>query len=458
MHLKQQWEFTVTCRFFVIFYCITIAKAMCIVGVFSIYSIYLYTSVFFVYSRFVFDLFDFAPFFRIRFPVNYTFDSSVGAIFISVVFLSHYIIDTVYFYCLSSKKSWIRHGCNESFKHYPQIQLCGICVMIISFPAIIYKLYLQIVFVQIYGYLSVFNGDLAKMPLPFWTNGSGTMFLIGYIMVLFSYPLKRMFIISSMFYLFYSLTGSLRGSRSQFLTEIIAVIYFYTKFYHKKLSFKTISLLFVFVVIFSIAIANYTRGSSELTSVSALLNEFFYSQGHTIGVPLTIIESQGVIPYRRFPFIFSELLDPFFKIIYPTSGQTQIMLEKYNMIGAVVIYRLSPRAYYNGNGLGASIIAEMYDCGGFMGIIIWSIILGSIIYNIDNHSEKKNVNIPLLWFLVKTIIYLPRGDLFSFVRGTLPIIAVVALWLCLNIYPRKVVRNRTGIYISKWYLNRRAKI
>jgi oligosaccharide repeat unit polymerase len=439
--------------FFVVFYCLTVVKAMFLFGVFSLYSIYLYTSAFFVYSRFIFDLFDFASFLRIRFPVSYTFDNSVGMIFISIIFLSHYIIDIIYTRCFYSKKEIeFRSSDNELFKHYPQIQSCGICVMFISFPAIMYKLYLQMAFVQAHGYLSVFNGELAKMPLPFWTSGSGTLFLIGYIMVLFSYPSKRTFVFSSIIFLFYSLTGSLRGSRSQFLTEVIATLYFYIKFYRKKVSLKTVLLLFAFVVIFSIAVSNYTRGKSELTSTSALLREFFYAQGHTIGVPLTIIESQSEIVYRRFPFILTELLDPFFKIMYPTSGQTRVILEKYNMIGAVVIYKLSPRAYYNGNGLGASIIAEMYDFGGFIGIILWSIIFGLMTYNIDNHFGNKNVNIPLLWFVVKTIIYSPRGDFFFFVRGALPIIIIVAFWLYLNIYPQRAIRNQEGVYVSKWHM------
>ena len=42
------------------------------------------------------------------------------------------------------------------------------------------------------------------------------------------------------------------------------------------------------------------------------------------------------------------------------------------------MYNLSPSTYLKGGGLGGAFLGEAYDCGGFFGIIFWSIVISFV--------------------------------------------------------------------------------
>ncbi|AEF85048.1 putative membrane protein [Treponema primitia ZAS-2] len=409
-------NFTPIIMAFLFFYFITLIKAIYIFGIFSLYPIYLYTSFFFVYTRLYFHVIGYRSFLDSNTVVGrHIFNNSVGIIFICIIFLSHYIIDI--FYTCSFRKINIK---NELI-YLPKIESCGLFLMILFSPAIIYKLYLQFLYVSENGYVSMYLYGFKNISYPFWTKGSGTFFLLGYLLILFSYPAKKIFIFASIIYFIYALTGSLKGSRGTLLVPLVAIIFFYYKLYHSKISFKMIMVVLIFFVLFSIGLGKY-RGSYGKNKINAsiqygMINSFFYGQGSTIDVPLGLIsESKRIEKYRHFPFIFSALLKPIFFQLYPDNGSERLMitLEKYNNMPAIVTYILSPKIYLTGQGLGGSVIAEMYDCGKFVGIIAWSLILGFIIKIVDKILVLRNRYIPFCWFLVNSVIGMPRDYFFSF--------------------------------------------
>jgi hypothetical protein len=408
---------------FLFFYMFTTLKAIYYYGVLSLYPIYLYTAFFFIYSRFYFHLTGYESFLTINFPVTHYFSDKVGVIFISAVFISHYIMDCViYFRPLTT-------GNSNKIRPSPLIGQWGTGFMLFAFPVAVYKLYLGLLYVKQYGYLAIYSGQYPEINMPIWTRGSGTIFLIGYLMVLCSYPPRKKYILASVFFLVYLLIGSLRGGRGEFITYIVAIIYIYHKFYHKKISlYKTIT-VFLFIIAFSIMIgtSRETRwDNGSVMRAGDLLIQFFYGQGTSIGSPLTAIEASGQFENHSFPFIFSPLVYPFLSILYPNKGQTQILLEKYNDLGSISTHYLSPAAYFYGYGIGRTFIAEMYDFGGFLGIVFWSIMLALLILKTEKNFLRNRWCIIFYFGVIKTIIYLPRNVFFVFTQ-MLPYLVVIIL-------------------------------
>lgn len=424
--------------FFIFFYAVSIIKAIYFFGSLSIYSIYLYTSFFFVYSRLFFDIIGYRSFLVIGFPKEYSFSERTGSIFIISSFVSFFVIDIIY----SSKSSPGGVYANNLIK-LPSLRNAGIALMCIAFPALLYKLYLQLLFVKANGYLSIYNGELDKLALPAWSRGTGTLFVIGYMLFLASYPPHGYFLIVSAVYLFNALFGSLKGTRSGFLIELIAVIYFYTKFYNKKIKIGRMFFLFGGIILFSV-ILGYSRANMKFSaSAGDVLKGFFYGQGNTIGVPLYLMEAGNRIKYKRFPFIFTSVLEPAFNIIYKDSPTRQIKLEKYSSLPVIATHAISPSMYYAGNGLGGSVLAEMYDFGGIIGVIIWSSLLAVLMLQLEKSMFRKNLYIPFCFFFMSTLIYLPRYHFFGFVEK---LHHLILFWLLLALlvflsYPKKIIRR-----------------
>jgi oligosaccharide repeat unit polymerase len=398
---------------FLLFYCITVVKSIYLFGFLSLYSIYLYAGAFFIYSRFFFDLIGYKSFLYVSiFGVVRNFKNNTGFILICICFLSHYVMDMIYIFSVFRKRRIIKE-----IKHNNIVQSIGLVVMFVVFPVILYKFYIQFMYIRSHGYEVLYNGNmLENVSMPVWTFGSVSLFTFGYLLVLVSRPSKRFFLLSSVLYLGAMLFDSLKGQRSVFLTSVITVIFFYRKLYPgKKISLKLIVSLFLLLVSFSVFITTL-RSNTKLSrmDVKTLVFGLFYSQGVSIVLPLIIIEDGDTLKYHSYPFIFSPLFYRYYQTVYPTTAwQSVIKLKRYNGLHDIASYKWTPKGYLNGNGLGSAFLAEMYDCGGILGIIFWSAVAALVFNFIERFLLKNIVCVVMFWFLIKSITYLPRNRFFG---------------------------------------------
>jgi hypothetical protein len=193
-------NFTPIIMAFVFFYCITLIKAVFLFGYLSLYTLFLATNIFFIYGKLIVHLIGRESFLRFTWPVIFTVSEKTGLTFICIAFLSHYIMDIVFVKNYRPAKNML--------VHYPKMGRFGLVMMLCAFPFILLKLMLIYRFVRENGYLSIYNGELSELTFPFWMSGSGTLFILGYFFVLFSYPDKKVYIISSSLFLIYSLADS----------------------------------------------------------------------------------------------------------------------------------------------------------------------------------------------------------------------------------------------------------
>jgi hypothetical protein len=197
-----------------------------------------------------------------------------------------------------------------------------------------------------------------------------------------------------------------------------------------------------FAAILGISIyLGHVRQETKNTIIGDIVIQSFYGQTHTMVLPLTIIEMSDKLRHHPYPFIFSPLFEPFLRIIFPyDKPDSPILEEKYNSLAVVASNYYYSNAFTTGASLGGSFLAEMYDCGWAVGVIIWSIILAWVMSSIEKNFLRKNIYIPLLWVLVFDIVYLSRSIFFGFILEMMYIVFAMILLVFINVifYPKKI--------------------
>jgi len=415
-----------------IVYLITLIRSILNNDLLSLYSIYLYTSGVFIYSRVFLDVIGNKPFLNVTFPINFVFSNLTGLIFLYISIL-HIVLTDIGFnlhkYHITNKYSKII----KIIKTKYNIQNISFILMIINFPSILYKMYIQFIYIRNNGYLSIFLGELINIDYPFWTKGSGTLFLLAFLLLLISHPEKHIFKYSSILFGCYLFLSALKGQRGILLVGIISLLYLYNRLYNIKIKYFEIFIIGMLFIIYSQFMSSYrTKEAFYKPRYTEILSDFIYSQGTSIVVPLSIIENKNKYVYRKYPYLFSPIFSYFEKYTHPTSGQTTIRLINYNNISDATQFLFSSSNYYAGNGTGASGLAEFYDFYGFSGIFILSFLLGYILSNTEYLILSNSLAIPFHWFFINSLIYLPRNRFFSFFDNLIFVVFSVFLYFLLK--------------------------
>lgn len=399
---------------FLIAYGVTVIFTIAYFGGLSIYAIFLYTSAFFIYDCFVFTIFSDKNFLIQHFPKNYAFDAEVGFTFLVASFLCIYTMHITYCFV---KKRKVRKFCTEA--KTIAIQKIGKGLMFIAIVPVFTKLIIQIKYVVANGYLSIFTGALAELRYPFWTTGAFSIFNTGYYLFLAGNPTRKGFFRWSVLFFAVAISISLKGQRGPVLAVLVFLAYWYTKKYEIKIKPRYILYLAVFILFVVIGMGQIRNGYGSKKKINSklqtltLASDALYSQTNSKAVPMLVI--RGDLKWHRYPFIFSPIMYRVNTLLHPTAGQTEDYLQYYNDISSVTMANISKSAYARGSGYGGAFLAESYDCGKFIGVIGWSLLLALFMAFCDFSDLKLSAKlIVIIAFILKDIATLPRGRMFGF--------------------------------------------
>jgi len=430
---------------FLFIYIFTVLFVIRYYGCMSLYAIFLYTSTFFVYDCFWFSLFDENKNFLLQtFPTRYYFSKETGIKFIIASELLTYVMHITY--CLVNKKRFQK---KQKIIYEMQYEKVGITIMLIFFIPSIVKLYIQLRYITQNGYLAIFLGELADIKYPFWTSGANLLFVSGFCLFITANPSKRKFFVFSILLFFLLALDGAKGQRGAVLEPLVGLLYWYFKKYNIRVKIRTLFILFVFVVGITYLIGNlrnlYGNNRNATTSSIQIRNvvaNVLYSQTTSRAVPMQIIE--GDLPFHKYPFILSPFFTYLNLIMYPSKGQDVVSVKKYNDISKIVMYSVSPKAYFDGFGYGGAFIAEAYDCGGFGGIVFWGVILSFFLVFCDfSNLNIMNKYIPFVFLIILNFAMLPRNRLFTFIDTHLVKIAI--LLFILPIIKSKKIWSLTNV-------------
>lgn len=430
---------------FLLFYFNIVVSSIKNNGGLSLYSFYLYTSFFFIYSKIFFSVIGYTSFLVDDWPVYYKYSKDSGLILLIISFISQFVLH-IYMTVRTSNKKTVNEM--NKLSHNEKLQNVALFFFCLSFPFILVKEIVAFEYLKNFGYLFLYSGKFS-IDYPVWTKGSGTIFYLSFLFLLVSRPSKMIFKITSSFFIGYLFIDALKGGRASFVCGAASILYFYNKFYPREIKIR--QLFLVFALLMSVALfigqTRDTRNTTNIQIDAKTIVNFFNSQNVSIAVPLSVIEwKEKIKEYKHYPFIFTELFTPIYNLKYTDMSTPNIeRIKSKNEMEGIVSYIYSSKMYLKGWGLGAAFLAEAYDFCGLIGIVFWSFVLGFVIQTTEQKITQKNTYIFIAWFVVNSILFLPRGHFFAFVTSAYKY-CIFAVFICTLIgiffYPKKIQLNK----------------
>jgi len=420
---------------FLLWYVIITINSIKKYGFFSVYSLFLLFSAFFIYDSLFFDLINYGiydEFTVTYFPKKHCFNFDTGVLFLIYSSFFLFILDCTYYFFVNKKSIFPIHEKNLLENRRQQVGKIAFGILLITFPIVLYRALVISLYILQKGYLVVILEGIDESVFPSWTNGVSGIFLIAFYVVIICNPSRKIFLYSCIFYCINVFVKGLGGNRGAFLYDFFTIIVLYLSLYKtKKVNVRTILLLFIFCFSFAFLIGETREDTSENKEVvlrENFLFDFIAGQTNTRAIPFVIIENQ--IPYHNYPFIFSPIISGSGDNDKSRSSQ----IKNYNNINRLTLYSISPKAVYNGNGLGGAIIGEFIDCFGFFGVIFWTYILGIMIAFLDKIKYVNSFLLPFICIMMQNMFHNPRGYFFSFLSNFKYCFVALLLFMIIDIF------------------------
>lgn len=205
---------------------------------------------------------------------------------------------------------------------------------------------------------------------------------------------------------------------------------------------KTLLVVMIPLGLIFMASYSYVRSGLDVAqkNIFKLFIDFFYSQGVTFNVLAIGYGYRNNLPQRPWRnYTFGGIID---YIVHGRMGQklwgteplsptnvnnyTNGMLS--NNLGHNMAYTMRKEDYLNGRGFGSSYILENYIDFGYVGIIIFNIILGILLIYMLKRFGKNTLVDTITLFSLTTIFFIPRAE----ATGWLTFIVTIQFWVCVG--------------------------
>lgn len=243
-----------------------------------------------------------------------------------------------------------------------------------------FKLFLEFKYVLNAGYITIYIGGLKDVNYySFLIQYSQLFFLSLFSYYLILNPSKRSFLKIGFLYLILSLLDSLKGARVTFILPLFYIIWYYFNVFNIKINYKIISravIFFVFLLFFSFIISN-SRNKGDYTIKDNIVKSAILETGSTLQVVGRYIKNKKSMAFT-YPYILEPIVYPYFyltRFSIMVSGQSESMLLYRNSLNHQLTAKVDINSYLNGRGLGSSIVAEFYQYGIIV-LVLLSLIYG----------------------------------------------------------------------------------
>lgn len=288
---------------------------------------------------------------------------------------------------------------SPEIKHSKLFYTSGIILFVLSMPGLLTKYYLQLKVVLQKGYLAVYDGSLQQLDYPLVCKGAGTLLVLGYCLFLASKPNKKQFLIITTLFLLTQVFNVLKGQRSVLMFPLVFSVWFYFRFYIRKIPSIKIVLLVLGIAVFSQTIhylrVNDVNKNEDKSFAQRYLISFFEVQGVTFYIfpyMLHYLPENKSYPYILAPLDFRSYGMP----------QTIDRLQKFNYLPDQLMYRMLPNDYTSGGGVGSSILAVFYDLPKIVGFLLL-FLLGFLISKFDAYVKYSRLLILSSYYIVFAI-------------------------------------------------------
>ncbi len=303
----------------------------------------------------------------------------------------------------------------------------------------------KLLFIRNHTYLEFYSVFQSKLPGVIHTL-SGFM-PYSLCLYLATFPRKKQTFIPLALFWISALPSLIVGVRNPIvLNSIFIFLYYFIRdlLYDKekwigKFEKITLAVAIPIMTIFMFAYS-FIRSEESVKILNPLkmIIEFFWGQGTTFTFVAQGYGYRLNLPVHEWGnYTFGGILD---YLVYGRIGQmifgTEALPYGNNLINAIESHNLShnlsyvilKERYLNGQGVGSSYVFENYLDWGYMGVFLFSIILGMFLV-LAVHLMKTNVLIRAIVLMCLTsIFFAPRAE----ATGWLNFIVTIQFWMCMG--------------------------
>lgn len=322
-------------------------------------------------------------------------------------------------------------------KFFKNMQLVALILYFICFTFEMIAGFEKILFIRGNTYLEYYIDYQSSLPV--FVKGIRTMMPASLVLYLITFPSKKKAIIPLISYIVVALPNLIVGSRGAISENLIFVfLYFFLrdtlnrkitqkdgikreKWITKRIKKGIIIAVPIILIVFSAM--NYIRFDIKKENEMNPIVDFAHKQGVTFTVVTRGYKSIPYLPdvknknYTFGPFIDYVKRGTPAQILFgaPDLGAPNSIVRatEGNNFNAALSYYLYGKMYLQGHGAGSSYIIELYADYGYIGIIIFSVLLGMLLSSIGNRVRKDWFKNVILLRVLMDVFIIPRGSALS---------------------------------------------
>lgn len=326
---------------------------------------------------------------------------------------------------------------------YAKLQLISSIVFYISSVFYLLQEVEKLTFMRGKDYLLLYTTFQSQLPSIVHTVASFMKYALC--IYLATLPTKRKTVIPLAVFLASALPSLIVGIRNPIMLNSVFVFAYYfirdilkdEKKWIGKIEKSILVISTPFILVFMAAYSDIRRGSTlAVQGIVSLFVQFFYGQGVTFAVLMMGYRAIPHLPQRQIQnYTFGGIID---YLLHGTLGQkffgTMALPEGNNLINALVSndfshnmsYASLKEEYLAGKGWGSSYLLETYADYGYIGVLLFSLILGILlVWGIE--LIKKNALLRCIVLVSLTeLFFIPRAS----ATGWLVFLFTLQFWAC----------------------------
>lgn len=286
--------------------------------------------------------------------------------------------------------------------------------------------------IYFYGdYASIYTGKTADIPFIINViSGLSLYFMIFYLACM---PNKKKVMYVLSLYIFTGIPGIIVGGRNALMIKILfAFIYFvlrqshdsHNKWIGKKEKISLLILIPIFMLL--LGAMNYTRESQNIPTSSPikLMEDFLYKQGTSYDTLCQTIEYRNELRNDTYiSYTFGEPIDFILhnrisNKLFGTehfNGNSIENATKSNNLAHRVSYLVLGEKYLEGHGRGTTYFSELYLDFGYLGILVFNLLLGMLFKYVNTFFGRGFYSRVLILNGAVYIYMIPRLAAFSII-------------------------------------------
>lgn len=309
----------------------------------------------------------------------------------------------------------------------------GYIIVLCSIPFELYVSITKLTFSLTSGYASLYQ-EVALNSIPSSAKILSYFFMPGCFYIFFSSKSGSLHEKLSVVLLsLHMIIQLFTGYRAMAIVPMLLIIYglseksqFLQIKSNKKMKrrIRLLCILTLLVIIIVFPVVRATRNSGGISNLafseisSAENNEIFATVNDMGKSMQTVIYTQQLVP-DNYPFRYGVSYLMNLTEAIPNLFWERHPAEVYGSLGRWLTKIVDPSFYEFGGALGYSCVAEAYINFGWIGVIVFAFLLGTVIMKVENRVENSSYAVSYAsWVVVANYLLMyPRGELSTIVRG-----------------------------------------